>query len=61
VLVFAQRWVPGFGLGSLTASMIPYSIWLLISGIALTFIWVTFGLPLGPGAEVGYTLPTATP
>ena len=59
VLVFAQRWVPGFGLGSLTASMIPYSIWLLITGIALTFIWVTLGLPLGPGAEVGYTLPTA--
>ncbi|WP_425408966.1 AbgT family transporter [Hyphococcus sp.] len=57
VLVFAQRWVPNYGLGSLTAAMIPYSIWLLISGIALTFIWVLFGLPLGPGAEVGYTLP----
>ena len=57
VLVFAQRWVPEFGLGSLTASMIPYSIWLLITGIALTFIWVTLGLPLGPGAEVGYMLP----
>lgn len=57
VLVFAQRWVPDFGLGSLTASMIPYSIWLLISGLGLTFIWVVLGLPLGPGAEVGYTMP----
>lgn len=59
VLVFAQRWVPGFGLGSLTASMIPYSIWLMISGIAMTILWVYLGIPLGPGASVGYELPTA--
>ncbi len=59
VLVFARRWVPEFGIGSLTAAMIPYSIWLLISGIVMTIAWVYLGLPLGPGAEVGYTLPSA--
>ncbi|MGP1275906.1 MAG: AbgT family transporter [Caulobacterales bacterium] len=59
VLVFARRWVPEFGIGSLTAAMVPYSLWLLISGIILTIAWVFLGLPLGPGAEVGYTLPTA--
>ncbi len=57
VLVFARRWVPQFGIGSLTASMIPYSIWLMASGIIMTIIWVYLGLPLGPGAEVGYQLP----
>ena len=59
VLVFARRWAPEFGIGSLTASMIPYSIWLLISGVIMTVAWVYLGLPLGPGASVGYTLPTA--
>ncbi|MGJ3232934.1 MAG: AbgT family transporter [Oceanicaulis sp.] len=57
VLVFARRWVPEFGIGSLTASMIPYSIWLLISGIALTILWVYLGLPLGPGATVRMDMP----
>ena len=30
ILVFAQRWKKDFGLGSLTAMMLPYSIWMLI-------------------------------
>jgi aminobenzoyl-glutamate transport protein len=60
VLVFARRWVPEFGIGSLTAAMIPYSIWLLISGIIMTVAWVYLGLPLGPGAEVAYELPAAS-
>jgi len=59
ILVFAQRWVPGFGLGSLTATMVPYSVWMLITGLIMTFAWVYLGLPLGPGAEVGYTLPAS--
>ena len=57
ILVFCQRWKPGFGLGSLMAMMIPYSIWLFIGGLALTVLWVFAGLDLGPGAPVGYTLP----
>lgn len=52
VLVFARRWVPEFGIGSLTASMIPYSIWLMMAGIIMTIAWVYLGLPLGPGAAV---------
>jgi aminobenzoyl-glutamate transport protein len=59
VLVFARRWVPEFGIGSLTASMIPYSMWLLISGVIMTVAWVFLGLPLGPGASVAYELPAA--
>ncbi|HRP12652.1 MAG TPA: AbgT family transporter, partial [Terricaulis sp.] len=59
ILTFAQRWNKDFGLGSLTATMIPYSIWILITGIALTFAWVYLDLPLGPGAIVDYTLPGA--
>ncbi|MFT7208327.1 MAG: aminobenzoyl-glutamate transport protein, partial [Pseudohongiellaceae bacterium] len=41
-----------FGLGSLAATMLPYSAFLLISGLALTVIWVILGWPLGPNAPV---------
>ena len=62
ILIFAQRWQKDFGLGSLTAMMIPYSLWLLISGVILMMIWIFFGIPLGPGAPVGFELPEiATP
>ena len=58
ILVFAQRWQKDFGLGSLTAMMIPYSIWLLVSGTLLIVGWFYIGLPLGPDAPVSYALPT---
>ncbi len=56
ILMFAQRWQKEFGLGSLAAMMIPYSIWLLISGTVMVVVWIVLGLPLGPGAMAGYTL-----
>jgi aminobenzoyl-glutamate transport protein len=59
VLTFCQRWRTDFGLGSLTATMLPFSLWILIVGISLTFAWVYLDLPLGPGAIVGYSLPAA--
>jgi aminobenzoyl-glutamate transport protein len=62
ILIFAQRWQKDFGLGSLTALMLPYSVWLLISGVILTVGWFYLGLDMGPGAPVGYSLPEiATP
>lgn len=57
ILVFAQRWKSDFGLGSLTAMMIPYSIWMMITGVLLVVAWVYLGLDLGPGAPMEYTLP----
>lgn len=56
ILTFANRWNKDFGLGSLTATMIPYSIFMLISGLALTMIWAAFDLPLGGGATVSFSL-----
>lgn len=57
ILVFAQRWQKNFGLGSLTAMMIPYSIWMLITGVILMVVWIALGLDLGPGAPMAYSLP----
>ncbi|MDZ4690884.1 AbgT family transporter [Terricaulis sp.] len=58
VLTFAQRWRTDFGLGSLTATMLPFSMFLMITGVGMTFAWVFLDLPLGPGAVVDYVLPT---
>ncbi|MCM8556289.1 AbgT family transporter [Sphingomicrobium sediminis] len=52
ILIFCQRWQKDFGLGSLMAMMIPYSIGLMIAGLVLVMAWVGLDLPLGPGAEV---------
>jgi aminobenzoyl-glutamate transport protein len=57
ILIFARRWQPDFGLGSLTAMMLPYSLWLLVSGVLLIMGWIFLGADLGPGAPVGIGLP----
>ncbi|MDZ3830478.1 MAG: AbgT family transporter [Sphingopyxis sp.] len=59
ILIFCQRWQPNFGLGSLAATMLPYSVGLLISGVALVALWVGLDLPLGPGASVHIPIPSA--
>ena len=61
VLIFAQRWQKDFGIGSLTAMMIPYSIWMLVTGTVLMILWMTLGISLGPGAPMGIELPGSNP
>ena len=56
ILTFARRWNNDFGIGSLTATMIPYSIWMLISGLILTMLWAGLNLPLGGGAIVPFSM-----
>ena len=60
ILIFCQRWDKDFGLGSLAAMMLPYSLWLLASGTLLIMAWVALDVPLGPDAPVYYTLPAVT-
>jgi aminobenzoyl-glutamate transport protein len=59
ILVFCRRFQPDFGLGSLAATMIPYSLFLLAAGLVLTIGWVSLDLPFGPGAPVRYELPAS--
>jgi aminobenzoyl-glutamate transport protein len=56
ILIFCQRWQKDFGIGSLAATMLPYSLWLLAAGVIMTILWVVSGLPLGPGAVVEFSL-----
>ena len=56
ILIFCQRWQKEFGIGSLAATMLPYSISLLFAGLLMTVLWVIFSLPLGPNAPLEFSL-----
>ena len=54
ILVFAQRYDKNAGIGTLTATMLPYSITFLIGWTALLVAWLLMGLPIGVGTSVFY-------
>jgi len=56
VLALAQRWREDFGIGSLIAMMLPFSIAIGAVGFALIAVWSTAGLPTGPAAPASYEL-----
>lgn len=60
ILAFARRWDGSFGVGSLLALMLPYALSFMVVGIAMVVAWVSFDLPLGPGAQVFYQAPVET-
>ena len=54
VIAFLQRYEPKAGIGTVVATMIPYSIVFLIGWTVLFAGWIALGLPLGPGAGLTY-------
>ncbi|GAB5487412.1 MAG: AbgT family transporter [Parasphingorhabdus sp.] len=59
ILIFCQRWNKDFGIGNLTAMMLPYALWLLGAGLVLIMVWVGLEIPLGPNAPVFAPPPTS--
>jgi len=57
VLAMGQRWSKDFGIGSLIALMLPFSVCFGLFGLGLIVFWTVLGLPVGPGA--GATWPVA--
>ncbi len=56
ILAWATRYDKNFGIGTLIATMLPYSIFYFIFWVALFFLWVFgLGLPMGPGSPTYYT------
>jgi aminobenzoyl-glutamate transport protein len=60
VVAFAQRYDKKAGIGTVMATMLPYSVTFFILWTLLLIVWYLLGLPLGPGAGIYYTTP-ATP
>ena len=54
IIAVAQRYVPRAGLGTLVASMLPYSVTFWLAWTAMIVAWILVGLPLGPDAPLRY-------
>jgi aminobenzoyl-glutamate transport protein len=55
ILAFATRYDRKLGIGTIIATMLPYTIFFLIGWVALFYIWVFgLGMPVGPEAPTYY-------
>lgn len=52
IVAFAQKYDEKFGIGTITATMLPYSIVFGFFWIVLLAVWMLLGLPTGPGAPI---------
>ncbi|HEX7027591.1 MAG TPA: AbgT family transporter [Gammaproteobacteria bacterium] len=55
VIVFAKKYSRDFGIGTLVAMMLPYSIAFSVGATLLLIVWMLLGIPLGPGVEMIYS------
>ena len=57
ILAVATKYKRDLGIGTMIATMLPYSVSFLIGWIILFYLWVfVLGMPVGPGAPTEYVL-----
>lgn len=54
IIAFFQKYIKDVGIGTIIATMIPFTIGFFIVWTILLMVWVWFGIPLGPGAGLYY-------
>jgi aminobenzoyl-glutamate transport protein len=54
IIAFAQKYDKNMGIGTLIATMLPYSIAFTIGWVAMLFIWMMTGIDIGPNAPIYY-------
>lgn len=52
IVAFVETYDPKAGIGTIVATMLPYTVVFLIGWMVLLAIWLIFGIPLGPGAPL---------
>lgn len=55
IIAFMQRYEPRAGIGTLVATMLPYSAVFFVVWTLLLVGWIAAGLPVGPGADLYLT------
>lgn len=55
IVAFVTRYEKGAGIGTVVATMLPYTVVFTIIWSIILAVWVSLGLPLGPGAELTYS------
>ena len=56
IITFAQRYDKKAGIGTITSTMIPYSVMFLLFWTVMLVAWLLIGLPIGPGVGITYTM-----
>jgi len=54
IITFAQKYDKKAGIGTITSTMLPYSLAFLICWTLLLIIWILLELPIGVGANLYY-------
>lgn len=57
IVAFVARYQPKAGIGTVIATMLPYTVAFLITWTILLIIWVLAGWPTGPGAPLFLPVP----
>ena len=52
LLSFAQRYVKNFGMGTLIAALLPYTLAFSVVWTLFLIIWYLLGWPVGPGGPI---------
>jgi aminobenzoyl-glutamate transport protein len=52
ILTFLHKYDARAGIGTLIATMLPYSLCFLVGWTLLLMLWIAAGLPMGPGAPL---------
>jgi len=54
IIIFAQKYDKKAGIGTITATMLPYSLCFLVAWTILLIIWLSIGLPIGINTPLFY-------
>jgi aminobenzoyl-glutamate transport protein len=57
IIAFVQKYEPKAGIGTIIATMVPYSIVFFVFWVILLVAWLLLGIPLGPDAGIYYVMP----
>ncbi len=56
IVAFMERYDKKAGIGTIIATMLPYTFIFLAAWLIMLIIWIILGIPIGPGAPLFYEL-----
>ncbi len=56
IVAFMERYDKNAGIGTIIATMLPYTVIFLVAWLIMLVFWILLGLPIGPGSPLFYQL-----
>jgi aminobenzoyl-glutamate transport protein len=57
IVAWLARWDPKAGIGTVIATMLPYTVVFFLVWTVVFAVWLFFGIPVGPGAPLFIPIP----